>query len=81
MLNIIRIGVAQVPPTSVLSKNLEKTLEYAEKAADKEVELLCFPEAYLAGYRVGYWIRMPRVTRLVWRKPRSRLPQDAVNYL
>lgn len=53
LLNIIRIGVAQVPPTSVLSKNLEKTLEYAEKAADKEVELLCFPEAHLAGYRVG----------------------------
>lgn len=52
-MSTIRIGVAQVPPTPDLNKNFDKTLEYAEKAADRGVELLCFPEAHLPGYRVG----------------------------
>ncbi|MFQ5947609.1 MAG: nitrilase-related carbon-nitrogen hydrolase, partial [Acidimicrobiia bacterium] len=49
----IRIGLAQVPPTSDLNENLDKTLEYMEQAAGEGVELLCFPEAHLAGYRAG----------------------------
>ena len=47
------MGVAQVPQTPDLNKNLDKTLEYLEKAAQKKVELLCFPETHLTGYRVG----------------------------
>ena len=50
---MIRIGVAQVPQTSTIKKNLDKALEYMEKAKAREVELLCFPETHLAGYRVG----------------------------
>lgn len=49
----IRIGAAQVPPTSDLDKNLAKTIEYMEKAAAEGVEILCFPEAHLPGYRAG----------------------------
>lgn len=49
----IRVGVAQVPQTPDLSKNLDKALEYMEKAASSGVELLCFPETHLPGYRVG----------------------------
>ena len=52
-LSTIRIGVAQIPATPEISKNLDKTLEYLEKAAHQGVELLCFPETHLAGYRVG----------------------------
>ena len=50
---MIRIGVAQVPQTSNIQKNLDKALEYMEKAKARDVELLCFPETHLAGYRVG----------------------------
>ncbi|MFQ5968309.1 MAG: carbon-nitrogen hydrolase family protein [Acidimicrobiia bacterium] len=49
----IRIGAAQVPPTSKLDKNLTKTIEYMEKAAAAGVEILCFPEAHIPGYRAG----------------------------
>ena len=49
----IRVGVAQVPQTSELEKNLEKALTYIEQAADQGVELLCFPETHLTGYRTS----------------------------
>jgi predicted amidohydrolase len=49
----IRIGVAQVPPTPRLNRNLDKTLDYMDRAASEGVELLCFPEAHLPGYRAG----------------------------
>lgn len=52
-MTLIRIGVAQVPPTSDLEQNLAKTIEYMGKAAAAGVEILCFPEAHLPGYRVG----------------------------
>lgn len=50
---MIRIGAAQVPQTNSIEKNTAKALEYMEKAAAKGVELLCFPETHLSGYRVG----------------------------
>ena len=49
----IRIGVAQVPQTADIQKNLDKTIQFMEKAFDRGVELLCFPETHLSGYRVG----------------------------
>ncbi|MBN1292714.1 MAG: carbon-nitrogen hydrolase family protein [Candidatus Latescibacteria bacterium] len=52
-MNTIRIGIAQVPQTGILQKNLDKVIEFIEKAYDKGVELLCFPETHLPGYRVG----------------------------
>lgn len=50
---MIRIGAAQVPQTSDMQKNLDKVIEYMGKAAANGVEMLCFPETHLAGYRVG----------------------------
>jgi len=50
---LIRIGVAQIPQTPIIKENLDKALEYMEKAKASDVELLCFPETHLAGYRVG----------------------------
>jgi predicted amidohydrolase len=50
---MIRVGVAQVSQTPDLETNLEKALEVLEEAAGAGVELVCFPETHLAGYRVG----------------------------
>lgn len=50
---MIRIGVAQVPPTRHLKANEDKVVEVMDKAAGAGVELLCFPETHLPGYRVG----------------------------
>ena len=52
-MSIIKIGCAQVPQTAEIETNLSKALEFIEKADAKGVELLCFPETHLAGYRVG----------------------------
>ncbi len=52
-MSTIRIGVAQVPQTPDLARNRDKTLEYMDKAVAQGVELLCFPETHLPGYRVG----------------------------
>ncbi|MCK4962762.1 MAG: carbon-nitrogen hydrolase family protein [Anaerolineales bacterium] len=52
-MNKVRVGVAQVSQAPDLSKNLDKALQYMEKAAAHGVQLLCFPEAHLPGYRVG----------------------------
>ena len=54
---MIRVGVAQVPQTSDIARNRDKVLEYMENAASQGVEILCFPETHLPGYRVG--IREP----------------------
>jgi predicted amidohydrolase len=52
-MSTIRIGVAQVPPTPDLGRNRDKALEYMELAAGQGVDLLCFPESHLPGYRGG----------------------------
>ena len=49
----LRIGVAQVPQTKELARNLDKVLEFMDRASDEGVDLLCFPETHLPGYRVG----------------------------
>lgn len=49
----LRIGVAQVAQSGDIDTNLEKAREYINMAAAQGVELLCFPEVHLSGYRVG----------------------------
>ena len=49
----IRVGLAQVPPTPDVSQNLNKAREFMKRASGEGVEILCFPEAHLAGYRGG----------------------------
>lgn len=50
---MIRIGIAQVPQTTSIDRNLDKALEYIEKAKSRGVDIICFPETHLPGYRVG----------------------------
>lgn len=52
-MSAIRLGVAQVRQTPDLSRNLETVLESMRRAKGQGVELLCFPETHLPGYRVG----------------------------
>ena len=52
-MNKLRVGLAQVPQTADIKTNCDKALEYMEIASSKGVELLCFPETHLSGYRVG----------------------------
>lgn len=49
----MRIGIAQVPQVADIGANLAKALEFIELAAAQDVDLLCFPETHLPGYRVG----------------------------
>lgn len=49
----LRIGVAQVAQCGDIGTNLKKAREYIDFAAVQGVDLLCFPETHLAGYRVG----------------------------
>ena len=50
---MIRIGTAQVRQTGDIDINLNKALEYLKKAKEHDVDILCFPETHLPGYRVG----------------------------
>lgn len=52
-MSTIRIGVAQVPPTPDLERNRDTALGAMRQAAGQGVELLCFPESHLPGYRFG----------------------------
>jgi predicted amidohydrolase len=49
----IKVGVAQIPQTNRIEDNANAVLAMIERAAREGVELLCFPETHLAGYRVG----------------------------
>lgn len=49
----IKVGAAQVPQTTDVEVNTAKVVQTMEKAARSGVELLCFPETQLSGYRVG----------------------------
>ncbi len=46
------IGIAQIKQTNDIGANGEKALEYVDRAAKSGVQILCFPEAHLPGYRV-----------------------------
>ena len=52
-MDTIRVGVAQIPQTGQIQQNLATALAMIQRAAGEGVELLCFPETHLAGYRVG----------------------------
>ena len=70
-MSTIRVGVAQVPQTPDLAQNLGKALETMDRAADRGVQLLCFPETHLTGYRVG--ILEPQIPLLLERLREAEL--------
>lgn len=51
-MNLMKIALAQVKQTDDMERNGNKILEYLEKAAGLGVQIVCFPEAQTAGYRV-----------------------------
>lgn len=52
-MDTLRIAVAQIPQTDRIAENVSAALAMMERAAEEDVEILCFPETHLAGYRVG----------------------------
>ncbi len=48
----IRIGLAQVRQSCDIDTNVETVLRYLDDAADAGVQIVCFPEAQIPGYRV-----------------------------
>jgi predicted amidohydrolase len=48
----VRIGLAQVRQTADLDRNVETVFRFLDQAARSEVQILCFPETHVAGYRV-----------------------------
>lgn len=48
----VRIGAAQLAQSSDIKANCESALRCLDAAADEGVEIVCFPEAHLSGYRV-----------------------------
>jgi len=49
----IKVGAAQIPQTTDVAVNTAKVVATMDKAARDGVDLLCFPETHLSGYRVG----------------------------
>ena len=47
----IRVGLAQIPQTADLEANLARVMSYLDRAASAGVDILCFPEAQIPGYR------------------------------
>ena len=52
-MDTIRVGVAQISQSGQIQQNLASALAMIKRAANEGIELLCFPETHLAGYRVG----------------------------
>lgn len=52
-MDTIRVGVAQISQSGQIQQNLVSALAMIERAASEGIELVCFPETHLAGYRVG----------------------------
>ena len=51
-MNNLKIGLAQTRQTADFDANAETILRFLEQAADKDVQILCFPETQTVGYRV-----------------------------
>ena len=49
---LLKIGLAQIKQTGNLDQNGQKILQYLDLAAQSGVQIICFPEAQTAGYRV-----------------------------
>jgi len=51
-MDVLRVGVAQIPQTNDIETNRDKIIEYLHLSGNKGVDVLCFPEAQTQGYRV-----------------------------
>jgi predicted amidohydrolase len=51
-MKVLRVGLAQVRQTANLDENVESVFSFLDKAAKAKVQILCFPETHVVGYRV-----------------------------
>jgi predicted amidohydrolase len=51
-MRLLKIALAQIKQTNDLERNGQKILRYLDQAAQAGVQIVCFPEAQTAGYRV-----------------------------
>lgn len=51
-MGLLKIALAQIKQTNDLEQNGHKILRYLDQAAEAGVQIVCFPEAQTAGYRV-----------------------------
>ena len=64
----LRVAIAQIEPVlGDLDANLDKHLEWIERAQEAEVDLIVFPELSLTGYDVG--ARATLATAASWAPP------------
>jgi nitrilase len=52
-INLVNVAVAQVEPAENKDKAILKIAEFAQKAAEKNAQLILFPEAFIGGYPRG----------------------------
>ena len=50
-MNMLRIGLAQTAQTDALKQNCQTVLQLLDQAVEAGVQIVCFPEAQVAGYR------------------------------
>jgi predicted amidohydrolase len=46
----MKVGIAQIRVKDSFDKNIEHIITYIEKANDKNIDILCFPECSMVGY-------------------------------
>ncbi len=51
-MNILKIALLQIAPCNTLKENLEKGIEYCEKAGEMGADIALFPEMWSNGYRI-----------------------------
>lgn len=51
-MRILRIGLAQVRQTADFDENVKTVFRFLDEAAKAKVQILCFPETHVVGYRV-----------------------------
>lgn len=51
-MNMLKIALLQIAPCNTLKENLEKGIEYCEKAGEMGADIALFPEMWSNGYRI-----------------------------
>lgn len=75
----MRIGLATAPVPRSLEHSLRNILDFMDQAASFEVDLLCFPEAYLPGMR-GKGFSIPLCEQAELREALTKVCQAAADY-
>lgn len=76
----VNVAISQKPPVLLdLERSIEVTLAIIEEAAEKDTQLLVFPEAFLPGYPTWIWRLKPGGDMALGNEIHSRLRLNAVD--